>query len=183
MVADEGEEQAGDALVAQRQAAGGAVRAQKRRPRRDGWSKADVGRFMAVLAETCNASEAARAVGKCRAGAYDRRRRDPAFGRAWDAALDMGYAEIEAMLMREVLFGSETEEITLDGEGVVKARKVKRGRNLAIALRLLSFHHDRVLKIRAANDAGGDRPDSPDAVARVRRALEEIRRRRATAGA
>ncbi|MCI4589869.1 hypothetical protein MOK15_07165 [Sphingobium sp. BYY-5] len=168
------------ALVAQRQKTGGAVRTQLRKPRKDGWSKTQVAEFMAVLAETCNVSEAARAVGKCRARAYDRRRSDPAFASAWNAALDQGYVEIEMMLMRAALYGSESEETVLDSEGAVKTRKVKRAPNLTVALRLWQHYRDKVAKIRG--ETGVDRPDSADAVARVRDVLDEIRRRRAAAG-
>ncbi len=124
-------------LVARRQrvGAGGTARAQKGRARKDGWTKVKERRFLETLAETCNASEAAREAGMCRASAYRRRQSDAGFARAWDEALDVGYAEIEALLMREVLFGSEVEELTLDGEGAVKGRKVKRTRNLTVALR------------------------------------------------
>ncbi|HUD93408.1 hypothetical protein [Sphingobium sp.] len=169
------------ALVAQRQKAGGGPRAQLRKARKDSWTRSEVTEFMAVLAETCNVSEAARAVGKCRAGAYDRKARDPVFARAWDAALEQGYAEIEMMLMRAALFGSETEEVVSDGDGAVKTRKVKRAPSLTLGLQLWQRYRDRVAKIRT--EAGGERPDSADAVERVRGVLEEIRRRRATAGA
>lgn len=168
------------ALVVQRQKAGDAVRPQKRKARKDGWNKAEIAEFMEVLAETCNASEAARAVGKSRAGAYGRRARDPSFSQGWDAALDQGYAEIEMMLMRAALFGSESEEVVTDGEGVVKTRKVKRAPNLTLGLQLWQRYRERVTKIRA--EAGVERPDSASAVERVRGVLEEIRRRRAVAG-
>ena len=169
------------ALTAQRQAMGGATRAQKRQPRKDGWTKTQEAQFLAVLAETCNASEAAREVGKCRAGAYRRKQDDPGFARAWDEALAVGYAEIEAMLMREVLFGSEVEEVTMDGEGAVKARKVKRARDLTIALRLLTLHKDKVARIMAQAGAGPGEtgPDSVDAQARVQLTMVEIKRSRA----
>jgi hypothetical protein len=166
-------------LVPQRQAIGGQKRVQKRKQRSDTWTQAQVREFMAVLAESCNASEAARAVGKCRQGAYDRRRRDPAFARAWDAALDQGYAELELLLMRAALHGSESEEITLDGEGAVKTRKVKRAPNLSVGLRLWQHYRERVAKIRGTSDDAGPTPEEQ---AQVRRALAEIRRRRAAAG-
>ncbi|WP_416464407.1 hypothetical protein [Sphingomonas sp. VDB2] len=167
-------------LVARRQRVGGAVRAQKGKARKDGWTKAKERLFLETLAETCNASEAARAAGLCRASAYRRRQGDAGFARAWDEALDVGYAEIEALLMREVLFGSEVEELTLDGEGAVKGRKIKRTRNLTVALRLLTLHRDRMEKRRAGAGPGeAERPDSPDAIARVKDVLGAIRRRRA----
>lgn len=168
------------ALRAQIQASGQGKRAQLRKPRKDAWTKAQEALFLETLAETCNASEAARAAGVSRAHAYKRKQRDPGFAAGWDRALDIGYAEIEAMLMREVLFGSESEEITLDSDGAVKGRKVRRGRDLKLALQLLTRHRDRVATFRAA--AMEARPDGEDAVARMRRVLEEIRRKRAAAG-
>ena len=171
----------GQALVQGRQRAGGETRTQKRQRRSDSWTKAKEAQFLTELAESCNVSEAAREAGVCRASAYSRRATDAAFARAWEEALDVGYAEIETLLMREVLFGSEVEELVLDGEGAVKGRKVKRSRNLTVALRLLTLHRERVAIRRAAQGAAG-RPDSPDAIARVRDVLAEIRRRRAAAG-
>lgn len=180
----------GGALVTQRQRAGGESRPQQRKRRSDGWSKADAALFLQMLAETCNASEAARAAGKCRAGAYRKRAADPAFARAWDEALDMGYAEIELMLMRAALFGSESEEVTSDGEGAVKARKVRRAPDLGVALRLFLAYRDRVAGIRAqrrvgrqAAGGGEARPDSAAAIAQVEAMMAEIARRRAAAGA
>lgn len=173
------------ALVPQRQARAGGARVQQRRERRDAWTKAEERAFLATLAECCNISEAARAIGKCRQGAYDRRKRRAAFARAWDEALEQGYCEIEMALMRAALFGSESEEIVLDGDGAVKSRKVKRAPNLSIGLRLLQHHRARVATIRAAaggrggGGRGGGGPDTADAKARVRKVLDEIRRRRA----
>ena len=155
-----------------RQAVADGTRAQQRKARKDSWTRAQEVEFLEVLSTTCNVSEAARVAGVRRAGAYERRQRDARF--------DIGYAEIEAMLMREVLFGSESEEIVLDGEGAVKSRKVKRGRDLKLALQLLIRHRDKVAAYRAA--AGVQRPDSPDAVARLRRAMDEIARKRAATG-
>lgn len=170
-------------LVARRQRVGGAVRAQKGKARKDGWTREKERLFLETLAETCNASEAARAADMCRASAYRRRQADAGFARAWDEALDVGYAEIEALLMREVLFGSEVEELTLDSEGAVKGRKVKRTRNLTVALRLLTLHRDRMDKRRAEAGAGAaGRPDSPESLARVEDVLGAIRRRRALVG-
>lgn len=168
-------------LTVQRQRTGGGNRAQRRAPRKDSWTVAKERLFLETLAETCNASEAARAADMSRASAYRRKQADPAFARAWDAAIDVGYAEIEALLMREVLFGSEVEELTLDADGAVKGRKIKRTRNLTIALRLLTLYRDKVTKIRATQGEGG-RPDSPAAMAQVGGVLDDIGRLRAAAG-
>lgn len=169
-------------LVPQRQARAGGARVQQRQARKDSWTLEEERIFLLTLAECCNVSEAAREIGKCRQGAYARRKRRIAFARAWDAALEEGYCELEMMLMRASLFGSESEEIVMDGDGVVKSRKVKRAPNLTIGLRLLQHHRARVTQIRAAKGRKRSGPDSADAKARVRAMLEEIRRRRAAAG-
>lgn len=163
--------------VAQRQAAGEGVRTQLRQVRRDGWAQKDRARFLAELAETCNVSEAARTVGKSRQAAYGLKQRDAEFARDWDAAIEQGYGEIEAMLIRLALHGCEIE----DGEGAVKTRKVKRAPNPSLGLQLLKLHAAQVAARRAARgDAAG--PGSPEAIASVERVLAEIRRRRAAAG-
>jgi hypothetical protein len=128
------------ARVVQRQAAGDGVRTQVRKARRDAWSKAVRARFLAELAETCNVSEAARTVGKSRQAAYGLKQRDAEFARGWDAAIEQGYGEIEAMLIRLALQGCESEEIIADGEGAVKTRKVKRAPNPSLGLQLLKLH-------------------------------------------
>lgn len=168
-------------LVAGRQHRDGGTRGQKRKVREDGWTVEKVQAFFAALADSCNASEAAREAGVCRASAYRRRKLDAGFAEAWDDALEEGYGEIELMLMREALHGTEVEEVVLDGEGAVKTRKVKRVRNLAVALRLFALHRERMEKRRAAREAIG-RPDSADAIARVEAVLGEIGWRREMAG-
>ena len=169
------------ALVVKRQASAQGARAQKRKPRKDGWNRAKEQIFLQTLAETCNATEAARVAGVCRASAYKRRQTDRRFAAEWERVRDIGYAEIEAMLMREVLFGSESEEIVLDGEGAVKSRKIKRGRDLKLALQLLTRHREQVARYRATMpDREG--PGSEDALARMKRVLDEIRKRRAETG-
>ena len=167
-------------LVVQRGAVGGTACAQKRQARKDGWTQGDVRAFMEALAATLNASEAARMSGKSRAGAYKRKLRDPGFARLWQESIDVGYAELEAMLLRETIFGSETEELTLDGEGVLKGRRVKRGRDLRAALVLLNRYGALAERRRAEQMRDG--PEAEGAVARMRKMLEDIRRRREAAG-
>lgn len=167
---------AGSGLAPQRQRVAGAVRAQLRQPRKDGWTRAQQALFLETLAETCNASEAARVVGKSRTSAYRRRTNDPGFARAWEEALAIGYAEIELMLMRAALQGSEVEEITLDGDGAVKGRKIRRTPNLTVALRLMVHYRDKVAQIRRGQTQ--ERPDSADAIARVDALVRAVRARR-----
>ena len=171
----------GGQQLVQRQAAGDGARLQKRPVRRDGWSQTDRALFLAELAETCNVSEAARTAGKSRQTAYALKRRDADFARGWDAAIEQGYGEIEAMLIRLALHGCEIEEIIEDGEGAVKTRKVKRAPNPSLGLQLLKLHAAQVAARRAARgEAAG--PASPEAIASVERVLAEVRRRRTAAG-
>jgi len=157
----------------QRGGAGGG--AQLRAVRKDGWTAERRRIFMERLAATCNVSEAARTAGMNLSSAYYQKRRDPGFAREWGQALNIGYAELEALLLRQALFGTEEEEVTLDAEGMVKSRKVKRGHPNAVAVRLLVQHRREAGERRAAEEA--DRPDGEDAVERLRRALEKVRER------
>lgn len=167
-------------LVAQRGAVGGQARVQLRQRRKDGWTKEDVRAFMTALAETLNVSEAARIVGKSRAGAYARKQRYPEFAKAWDRAIDIGYCELEAALLRDLLFGAEEEEVTLDGDGAVKTRKIKRGRDQRVALAMLDRWRDHVTRTRQG--AAGQGPETPSAVAKLRKMLAEVREKRAETG-
>lgn len=176
----DGVEAQGRDLEPARRTVAGKAQVQMRRPRKDGWTKDQEKLFLQTLATTCNTSEAARVAGVCRTSAYDRRQRNRRFAADWERAMDIGYAEIEAMLMREALFGSESEEILLDGEGAVKSRKVRRGHDLKLALQLLTRHRDRVLAYRAS--AAKERPDSPAVVRRMRRARDDVERWRAETG-
>lgn len=144
--------------------------------RKNGWTPTRRKAFMETLAATCNVSEAARVAGKTVSSAYYQRRRDPAFARDWNQALSVGYAELEALLLRQLLFGSEQEDLVLDGEGAVKSRKIRRGHPHVVAVRLLLAHRETAERLRAEEIR--EHPDSVDAVDRLRAALEAVRGRR-----
>lgn len=156
------------------------VGAQLRPTRKDGWTEKRRKTFMETLAATCNVSEAARVAGMTLSSAYYQKRRDPGFAREWAQALSIGYCELEALLLRQALFGTEEEEVVLDAEGMVKSRKVKRGHPNVVAVRLLTAHKREAVEARATG--GGERPDGEDAVERLRLALEEVRRRSGDGG-
>ncbi len=165
-------------LTVQRSQVGKAkANAQRRAVRKDGWTQELRRIFMETLAATCNVSEAARVAGKNLSSAYYQKRRDPGFAREWAQALSVGYSELEALLLREALFGSEQEEVTLDADGMVKSRKVKRGHPHVVGMRLLTAHARKATETRTANET--DRPDGEDAVTRLRAALDAVRRRSA----
>ena len=64
------------------------------------WSDAAEARFLDHLAASCNVTAAAEVAGFTRVAIYRRRRKDPAFAQRWQAALEQGYARIEALLLR-----------------------------------------------------------------------------------
>jgi hypothetical protein len=63
------------------------------------WSQEAEARFLGELAATANVRAAAAAAGFSTTAIYRRRGQWPGFRAAWDAALDQGYARIEALLI------------------------------------------------------------------------------------
>lgn len=70
--------------------------------------------FLATLADSCNVRRAAAVAGFAYSAAYQRRRRDPDFAEAWQAALDSGYARLEMALVERAILTIETVR---DGDG------------------------------------------------------------------
>ena len=170
-----------DRLIVQRNAMGGAPggrAAQFRRARCDSWTQEEVLHFLDVLTDTLNVSEAARACGRSRSGAYRQKAIDPGFADAWQAAIDMGYAELEMLLLRELTQGSQIEEDVQDGAGAVTKRRVKRFRDLRTAMAMLDRHAAR-MDARRAKEGSADGPQGERAGKKLREVLEEIRRKRA----
>lgn len=140
------------------------------------WSKGRTVRFLAVLAATTNVSEAARAVGMTASSAYERKRRDTAFAGAWAEALEIGFAELEMLLLRQALRGSErTETVTDSDSGKVRQVKTVHAYPVAVAMRLLIAHREEVERYRTAR--GVDPAVANEAAERVRAELRRIRER------
>ena len=78
---------------------GGGRRIQIARARLKQWTPRIEDRFLQVLGATCNVKAACAEVGLTQASAYLHRERWPAFARRWEAAVQEGYARIEAALM------------------------------------------------------------------------------------
>jgi len=74
-------------------------RLQQRARRPGGWTKRRRRIFLDHLAATCNVTASAVAAGLHWSGAYSLRRNDPEFAAQWQAALETGYARLEAMLI------------------------------------------------------------------------------------
>lgn len=153
----------------------GAKGPQMRAVRRDGWTRVRRETFLATLAETANASEAARAAGMSVRGVYALRRKDEGFAREWALALDQAYDALDQLLLRMALFGVEEIEIVEDGAGEVKSRKVKRSVPVALGL-ALSARRAKDLERRAEQWAR-ERPDSPAVMQRLAQSLQRLRAR------
>lgn len=161
-------------MTMRKQADAAARRGEKTRAPR--WSKAGTEKFLTVLAATTNVSEAAREAGMTASSAYERKRRDKAFAAAWAEALEIGFAELEMLLLRQALKGSErTETVTDSDSGKVKQVKTVHAYPVAVAMRLLIAHREEVERYRSAR--GVDPAVAGEAAERVRAELKRIRER------
>lgn len=71
-------------------------------------------KFLAVLAETCNVSEAARAAGMGRSSAYEWKDDDPGFAAAWAEAEQVAADKLEREAWRRGVEGTD-KPITFQG--------------------------------------------------------------------
>ncbi len=128
------------------------------------WSKD----FLAELAATSNVSAAARRAGITTTLAYDQRRCDPEFNRAWQSALCEGYDHLEMELLRRLR----------DGEikPAAGAKKGIRTFDNATALRLLAAHRESAARQRAIRS----NEDSEAIIQSINAKLETMRQRRAS---
>jgi hypothetical protein len=114
-------------------------------------------RFLDILSQTANVTEAAKKARMTTSAFYQHRRTDAAFRAQWQAALCEGYARLETELLAEALAAPDTEA----SDAVVKARLYKQ----RLALALLSAHRSavrgepRVVARPAADKPGRDPRD------------------------
>jgi hypothetical protein len=78
-------------------------RLQKRRKRHNRFGKARRRIFLEHLAATCNVQASAGEAGVAVSTVYANRMRDPEFRADWDAALEQGYARLEAALIERAM--------------------------------------------------------------------------------
>jgi len=126
---------------------GGRTGPQRRRNRKNGWTKARREAFLAELAQSCNIRRASEIAGLTQSGAYRLRQRDPVFARQWQEALTLGYERLELALLRralEVIDGMELDE---------RAEQVEK-MTVAQAIDVLRQHRESVLR----GQARGRRP-------------------------
>lgn len=156
-----------------------------RRYRADGWTPERQHAFIAALADSGSVKRAAAQVGMSADSAYQLRRQKGAdgFNDAWRAALGHGIARLEDVAMERALYGVE---MPIYSHG--KLVGTRRAYNDALLMFLLRsraagrFIPQGVDPVEYAafkehQQKGG--PGSEDALARMKRVLAEIRRRRA----
>ncbi|MDE2412435.1 MAG: hypothetical protein KGM18_11735 [Sphingomonadales bacterium] len=126
------------------------------------WSKV----FLAELAATSNVTASAK---KARIGtscAYDARRSNAAFNRAWQQALCEGYDHLEMELLHRLRNG--------EVKPAAGARRGTRAFDNATAFRLLSAHRESAARFRAVRN----NEDAEAIVLSINAKLEAMRQRR-----
>lgn len=123
-----------------RRPAGASAKPRPRAPR--GWQKV----FLAQLAASSNVAASARAAKVSTTTAYDARRADPAFYRAWQEALCEGYDHLEMHLLQRLREG--------EMKPPTGAKRGTRTFDNATALRLLVAHRESAARQRAMVENG-----------------------------
>jgi hypothetical protein len=116
------------------------VQIQAARPER--WNARMERTFLDELAVTCNVRRSLALVGKSAASLYLRRRTVPGFAAAWNAALNEGYAKLEAAMISRAL--SEETGDPHEGDPALKPMAD------SVKLSLLAQHAKSVAQYRAA---------------------------------
>ncbi len=125
--------------------------------------------FLAELARTSNVTAAAKAAGICTGTAYDERRANAPFNRAWQQALCEGYDHLEMELLQRMRGG--------ELKPAAGAKRGVRGYDNAIAFRLLCAHRESAARQRAVRD----HEDTEAILAAIDAKLDRMRRRRLAA--
>ena len=117
-------------------------RLQKRRKRHNLFGKRRREIFLEHLAATCNVQASAAAAGVAVSTVYANRMRDPDFRADWQAALEQGYARLEAALVERALRGSGRTKVR--GDKIVEGPDAPAEIDWDKAMELLR-HHQRGL--------------------------------------
>lgn len=135
--------------------------------------------FLDHLAATCNVTAAARAAGVTTMCVYAKRARDPDLRAAWEEAIQIGYARIEAELLRLANEGGPRPRLPDDGDEAADGEAPAGGIDKDLALQLLRDHR-RGADGRGVRQGRGGRP--PEAAAWAEVEIHFIRRLRLLQG-
>lgn len=152
-----------------------------RKYRHDGWTEQRQRAFIDALAETGSVKHAAKRINMSPEGAYALRRQPDAeeFRAAWAAALDHGVQRLEDIAMERALHGVEVPVYSYGK--IIGSRIVHNDRLLMFLLRNRATHRF-AAGISAKNvplPPQAERPDGPNAIERLRTALDLVRQRTA----
>ena len=142
---------------------------QRRVGRRSDWTKAMGEQFCETLADTCNVTLAAAAIGRSIGNVYKWRGKDAAFRATWDRALAVGYSRLELMLLERALHGVEKVVVARDGTTSVMRQYPDR-----VGLALLKMHREGA-SYADADDV--DQEEQREACERIAARLERLRER------
>jgi hypothetical protein len=146
---------------------------QRRTGRRSDWTRALANQFVEVLADTCNVTLAAAAIGRSITNVYKWKAKDASFRAAWDGALTVGYSRLELMLLERALHGVEKVVTARDGTASVMREYPDR-----VALTLLRMHRETVAMAGESIDGR----EHEEACARIIAKLERLKDREGGAG-
>ena len=105
------------------------------------WTNEKADRFLGVLADTCNVSEACRQTGISMTVVYRRRKMDAKSRTAWNETLSGAYSRLELVLLDRAFNGTEKTMTRHDGS-IDRMREYPNH----IALRLLQMHRETVIE-------------------------------------
>lgn len=138
------------------------------------WGKEKEAIFFRELTTICNVSSALRKAKLLGASfqVYERRRKDPAFRAAWDAAIDESYAMLEVEMLGRARFGDDRPAAETEAER--RLREIPNG----LALQLLRLHQSRKAREAAAPRPARTRPPLSGQALRqeIDRRLSELNR-------
>ena len=129
-----------------------------RKASRRNWTKTKESKFLSVLAETCNVTEAARQAGVCLSYAYKRRASNAGFRAGWMQAIGDAYQRLELVLLDRAFNGIEKVVKRRDGS---EERMLEYSNQLGLSL--LKMHRN------TAAEAASEMP--PEDVGEMREQL------------
>jgi hypothetical protein len=137
------------------------------------WTARRTALFLEHLSEHCNVTAALAYSGMASSSLYRRRRDCAAFRKAWDEALELGYARLEAILLDRAINGEEQEVLNKNGVKVT-LRKISN----ALGLALIKLHNIRVAAYRAMQGTNHDE-DALQAKIQIIKKLQQLERHNA----
>lgn len=140
----------------------------QRQPSRN-WTKEKEREFLALLADTCNVTRSAEAVGMSARGAYKRRARNAGFYAAWLEAIAIAYQRLELVLLDRSFNG--TEKVIRRSDGSVDRMHEYPNQ---LGLSLLKMHRAAAAPVTAETPA----EDLDEMRDRVLKKLARLKRRR-----